>query len=187
MGVANTPLAFYLEVDFETVSEQLELDEPYRTQVREGRLSDAALQTALREKNNIAVEYRIDLKVRKDPRAIAVTDASTAFLHEPVWSEPEWKGILLNYLKAFTAGEAVALVLPLAENTDLKEAEGWVLEVVLGTGREVFPDVILVDHQDDLLAILRRYGCIQWLPRTGEPQGSFAHRMAAVQNRPASV
>jgi hypothetical protein len=65
MGASNTPLAHYLGVDFELTSSTVELDEPYRTRLARGQLSEEQVQTALREKNNVATEYRMALKVRK--------------------------------------------------------------------------------------------------------------------------
>jgi SAM-dependent methyltransferase len=65
MGASNTPLAHYLGVDFELTGCTVELDEPYRTRLAEGQLSQEQVQTALREKNNVATEFRMALKVRK--------------------------------------------------------------------------------------------------------------------------
>jgi len=68
MGASNTPLAQYLGVDFEITSSTVELDEPYRTELSEGRLSQDQVLTALRDKNNVGTEYRMQLRVRKPSR-----------------------------------------------------------------------------------------------------------------------
>jgi len=65
MGASNTPLAHYLSVDFEMASSTIELDEPYRTQFINGVLTEEQAQVALKEKNNVASEFRMELKVRK--------------------------------------------------------------------------------------------------------------------------
>jgi len=67
-GAANSPLAHYLGVDFELVGSTVELDEPYRTELDAGRMTQEQVRTALREKNNVGTEFRIELKVRKAPR-----------------------------------------------------------------------------------------------------------------------
>lgn len=62
---SNTPLAHYLDVDFETVRAEVKLDEPYASALNNGQLTpnDAAL--LMRERNNVALEYMIDLRVVK--------------------------------------------------------------------------------------------------------------------------
>jgi tetratricopeptide (TPR) repeat protein len=67
-GASNTPLAHYLGVDFELTASMVELDEPYRTQLNQGLLSKEQVQTALKEKNNVGVEFRMELTVRKANR-----------------------------------------------------------------------------------------------------------------------
>jgi hypothetical protein len=65
-GFANTPLAFYLGVDFRLVDRKTMLDEPFATQFREGALSEAELRRMIQRENNVANEYRMTLEVRKD-------------------------------------------------------------------------------------------------------------------------
>jgi hypothetical protein len=181
-GVANTPLAHQLGVDFEIVSSVLELEEPYRTQFRQGKLSEKDLQRNLREKNNVASEYKIELRARKDgPQpGLAQAGPATAFLHEPDWTGTEWRAVLGCYLAAFAPGEPVALVLPLAPGDSLPEAEARVLEAVLASGRETFPDVILLAPTDSLVETLRRFPSIQWVPGPdgGELTGALGERFA---------
>lgn len=64
-GNANTPLAHYLRVDFRITHVATVLDEPYASLHRNGGLDDQAIATALRERNNVASEYRITLRVHK--------------------------------------------------------------------------------------------------------------------------
>lgn len=64
-GKANSPFAHYLNVDF-TVSEAITvLAEPYSQMYSNGQIPQQDLEVMLREKNNIASEYRIELTARK--------------------------------------------------------------------------------------------------------------------------
>ena len=62
---ANSPLAIYLGVDFVLESSELTLTRAYHTKVASGELSQDAVRVLLRERNNIASEYNITLRVRK--------------------------------------------------------------------------------------------------------------------------
>lgn len=62
---ANSPLAHYLGVDFTLAAYNVVLAEPYAQQHREKKLQPEDLQIILRERNNIATEFRIKLVVRK--------------------------------------------------------------------------------------------------------------------------
>lgn len=67
VGVSNTPLAHQLGVDFEIVPPYfIDLDEPYKTQAELGLLSREDWEVALRERNNVATQYRIELRVIKE-------------------------------------------------------------------------------------------------------------------------
>lgn len=190
-GCANTPLAHHLGVDFEMVSQEVVIDEPYHTQIRAGLLSEEDWKTALREKNNFASEYRIELRVRKDLASSSGPGTATAFLFEPDWSGSEWKALLRGYLEAFHAGEPVALVFPLGKTHSLLEAQGWVLDVVRESGRVTFPDVLLVGPEEDLADTLRRYPSVQQIPHLGEDPGqligSLGQRFDAARKRPGST
>ena len=181
-GASNTPFAHQLGVDFELVNQQVELDEPYRTQVQDGVLSEEDWKLALREKNNVATEYRMELRVIKDQAITRPTPTGTAFLFEPDWYGPEWKVVLQSYLEAFRPGESVALVFPLGVLDSLEATEGRVMEVVQASGRDTFPDVLLVEAVENLIDTLRRFGSIQWIPRSGESlsqlSGSLGQRFA---------
>jgi len=189
-GAANTPLAHQLGVDFNIVSHTVEFAEPYRTQFRDGVITEQELKTALREKNNIATEFRVELKVRKEASPTAA-ELTTALLFEPEWNEPSWKAILLSYLDAFSPGEPVALVFPLNATITLEEAEGMILDLARKSGREVFPNVVLVGHQENLIETLREYAFIQWVPvvnqEAGPLAGSCSHRLAQARKRLSST
>lgn len=64
-GAANSPLALYLDVDFELIETQYTLAEPYRGQFERRELPAANLETMARECNNIIEEIRMVLRVRK--------------------------------------------------------------------------------------------------------------------------
>lgn len=64
-NAANTPLAHYLGVDFEIENYDIVLEEPYQTACRDGSMSLQQLDVILKERNNIASEYRMLLRVRK--------------------------------------------------------------------------------------------------------------------------
>ena len=68
---ANTPFAHYLGVDFEITSSHAMLDEPYSSEFRSGRLTAAQVETLVRDKLNVAKEYRISLRVHKPKAAVA--------------------------------------------------------------------------------------------------------------------
>ena len=68
MGVPNTPLALYHDVDFELVSNRSELDEPYRSMYREGKITVEELQKLERTLNNVVVEIAMVLRVKKPAR-----------------------------------------------------------------------------------------------------------------------
>lgn len=65
MGAANSPLALFHGVDFEMVEERIVLDEPYRTDFKEGRIDAVALDAALRKFNNVATEIKMTLRAVK--------------------------------------------------------------------------------------------------------------------------
>ena len=65
MKAANSPLALYHGVDFELVEAKHVLDEPYATDLREGRIAQSDIEGLLRRYNNVAQETRITLRVVK--------------------------------------------------------------------------------------------------------------------------
>lgn len=62
---ANTPLALYHGVDFEIADLQYVLDEPYASELRDGKLKPEDLDGLLRKYNNVASEIRLVLDVVK--------------------------------------------------------------------------------------------------------------------------
>jgi hypothetical protein len=64
-GAANSPLALYHGVDFEVVSEEYFLDEPYSSDLQQGRLEQDELKALLRKHNNVASEISITLQAVK--------------------------------------------------------------------------------------------------------------------------
>jgi len=111
---------------------------------------------------------------------------SEAFLHEPDWAGSEWVEVLLSYLEAFGLEDPVALVLVMdpARSGAIppERAQEAVLKLVAGTGRERFPDVILVDRPAELLETIRGYQHLQWVPpgkgRTEGLTGALGRRLA---------
>ena len=65
MGASNTPFAHYLNVNFKRVSMTSSLDEPFKTQFIEHRITSQELYDLALKHNNIYTEYRFVLKVIK--------------------------------------------------------------------------------------------------------------------------
>ena len=66
-GNSNSKLALQLNVDFTQESVTTLLDQPYAARFDAGNLDSDDLDELMRERNNIAKEYQIVLKVRKNP------------------------------------------------------------------------------------------------------------------------
>ena len=64
-GAANSPLAHYTGVNFRIVERTVLLDEPYASDAREGRIAGEAIAQLIRERNNVAREFRIVLEAVK--------------------------------------------------------------------------------------------------------------------------
>lgn len=64
-GGANSPLAHYTGVDFEIVTTETVIDQPYFGQFTAGTLSREDLDRLLSTQNNIAREFKITLRARK--------------------------------------------------------------------------------------------------------------------------
>jgi hypothetical protein len=64
-GWSSTPLALYHGVDFEIVSHSLVLDEPWGSDLQNGRIDQAAAHDAARRFNNVVREQTFVLKVVK--------------------------------------------------------------------------------------------------------------------------
>jgi len=112
----------------------------------------------LRNEQNLKLQKTIGIKT---------VPLAEAFLFEPDWVGSEWVEVLLSYLEAFLPGDPVALIFPLekSESINLETAQRLVLELVKKSGRTEFPDVILLDNNEELLEILRSRQHIQWVPK----------------------
>lgn len=64
-GAANTPLALYHDIDFETVEKRLTLEPRYAEALESGAMTALQVDEALRERNNVASELRFVLKAVK--------------------------------------------------------------------------------------------------------------------------
>ncbi len=63
--ISNSPFAHYLGVDFVVDKVELTLDEPFRSEYQSGELGMEELSELLKERNNVASEYRIQMHVQK--------------------------------------------------------------------------------------------------------------------------
>lgn len=68
-GGSNTMLALYHGVDFETRKIARVYEEPYRTDLEAGRLSQAEAEALASQRNNVVREYRYVLEVVKNRAA----------------------------------------------------------------------------------------------------------------------
>ena len=117
-----------------------------------------------------------------------------AFLHEPDWAGSEWVEVLLSYLEAFGLEDPVALVFvmdPAHSGTIPPEkAQDAILKIVASTGRERFPDVVLVERPFELLETVRQYQHLQWVPlgagRTEGLTGALGRRLAQARRNLAA-
>ena len=64
-GVSNSPLAIYLDVDFEIKAVTHVLEKKYMTLLNDKQISEQELVTIISERNNIVSEYQITLEVIK--------------------------------------------------------------------------------------------------------------------------
>jgi len=68
LKAANSPLAFYLDVDFELIKGTFNLEEPWSSRLRSGEISEEELKRAMQQYNNVVREIIIELKVvKKNP------------------------------------------------------------------------------------------------------------------------
>jgi hypothetical protein len=63
--ISNSPLGFYLNVDFEIMKVNYNLDEVWKTQFESGQINQEAVFEALSRYNNVATSIDIQLRVRK--------------------------------------------------------------------------------------------------------------------------
>jgi hypothetical protein len=67
-GCSNSPLGFYLDVDFEVTNVTYVLDGIFSSKVQEARLTQEQISEATRQLNNTVKEIRIEVKAIKPPR-----------------------------------------------------------------------------------------------------------------------
>jgi glycosyltransferase involved in cell wall biosynthesis len=109
--------------------------------------------------------------------------ASQAFLMDPDWNGAEWVEVLLSYLHAFQPGEPVALVFRLGAGA-LTEAEASqkILDIVSRSGRVSFPDVLVLDPEEDQGQELARFASQVPVPsgrgNVAGLEGPFGQRLA---------
>lgn len=65
MGAANSPLAVYLNVDFEIRAASQTVEEKYLKMLAAKQITEDELQAMITERNNIVSEYQITLEVIK--------------------------------------------------------------------------------------------------------------------------
>ena len=65
MGAPNSPLALYLDVDFDIESSTINIEKKYLEQVNLGKLSEDELMQMVDTFNNIATSYSIVMRPLK--------------------------------------------------------------------------------------------------------------------------
>ncbi len=65
LGYANSPLALYLDVDFEVLSSEYVLDEPWASQFKKKQITQAELMQAVSRYNNVVKEIKMVVKAVK--------------------------------------------------------------------------------------------------------------------------
>jgi len=66
LGYANSTLGLYLDVDFEIIEAQIDLEEPWQSRYESSQLAELELLQAIRQFNNVIKQTRIHLNVIKD-------------------------------------------------------------------------------------------------------------------------
>ena len=64
-GASNTPLALYLDVDFEIRKNEMILEQRYLDMLTAGQKTEAELMELVRDQNNVVQEYHIELEALK--------------------------------------------------------------------------------------------------------------------------
>lgn len=129
------------------------------------------------------------VKVAQDyvlkPRASS--EARAAFLYEPDWTRSEWVEVVLSHLEAFAPGEPVSLLLLLGEGGEKEAATQAVLQVAAATGREQFPEIVMVEGPVEFAESIKRFTSIQRIPAGGigpdALQGPLGERMLDAHRR----
>jgi len=108
-------------------------------------------------------------------RAAAAPIGSQVFLFEPAWDQELWKDVVSTYLATYGAEEPVALALlvapPQPGQPSRADVEGLVRTFLGHVQVEAMPTLLLVDGQDDLVALLAPYQQSSWIHPTPESLG----------------
>jgi predicted SAM-dependent methyltransferase len=67
-GASNTPLGIYLGIDFDVVGTKYALEEPWLGRAQRGQISQAELEQAARQFNNVVQQITIELKAVKEAK-----------------------------------------------------------------------------------------------------------------------
>jgi predicted SAM-dependent methyltransferase len=67
-NAANTPLGVYLGIDFDIVNSKHTLDELWLARMQRGQISNAELEQAARQFNNVIMQTTIELKAVKETK-----------------------------------------------------------------------------------------------------------------------
>jgi ubiquinone/menaquinone biosynthesis C-methylase UbiE len=65
VNAANSPFAIYLGVNFKLLNTQITLEQEYLDKFNQKKITNDELMVLIKEKNNVASEYRFTLKVIK--------------------------------------------------------------------------------------------------------------------------
>lgn len=65
MKAANSPFAIYLGVDFKLLSTNISVEPTYVDALKNNKITNEQLHVLIKERNNVATEYRFTLKVIK--------------------------------------------------------------------------------------------------------------------------
>jgi SAM-dependent methyltransferase len=65
LGVSNTPLALYIDVDFEIRKNEMILEQRYLDLLMSGQKTEAEIMELVATLNNVVKEYRLELEVLK--------------------------------------------------------------------------------------------------------------------------
>ena len=64
-GYANSPLAFYLDVDLIVTGMRLDLEQPFADQLKAGQVNQQQLTELVRSRNNVIKQIQVQLTVNK--------------------------------------------------------------------------------------------------------------------------
>lgn len=138
--------------------------------------------------------YLVKVVGRKLPESLGgetKLPAREAFLIEPDWTGLGWTEVLLSYLEAFSANDAVSLIFLLDPARDgqitLDDAQTRLMEIIHQTGLQKFPDLVLVNQMEELPVITEKLSSLQWIRNESDAidslQGNLGARLRSVHTR----